>query len=200
MRLQYPSSCPQTVQNEPGFHVGQRKVRLEHHGDGDLFMTYTQLSRRRSRGRRRGLRLELVVWSDGCGRGRGWLRDTRGCAQSLDDQGCERRQVDRALTSGAELAMVIAQLIKAAKGQVEQRPVQRPLPGSKLVEQAFEIVSQPIDRVEAHDYRRPLDAVKHPEGFRQCLGVGRVLLQPQERIVERGDLLIALIKVEGQQF
>ena len=41
--------------------------------------------------------------------------------------------------------MVIAELVEAAEGQVEHRPVERPLLDPELVEEAFEVMGQPID-------------------------------------------------------
>ena len=55
-----------------------------------------------------------------------------------------------------------------------------------------------VDRLKPHDDRSALDAVKHPERFLQCLDVGRVLLKAQERIVERGDMLVGLVEIKRQ--
>ena len=95
--------------------------------------------------------------------------------------------------------MVIAQFVEAAKRQVQYRPVEGSLLDPELIEQALEVMGQAIDRLEAHDHRGALDAVEHPERFRQSLDVGRILLQPQERVVEGGDVLVRLIEVEGQK-
>ena len=116
-----------------------------------------------------------------------------------DDLSRQCREVDSALPFGAQVAMVVAQLVETAEGQVERRPVERSLLAPELVEEALEVMRQPIDRLEPHDDRSALDAVEHPERFLQRLGVGRVLLQPQQRVVERGDMLVGLIEVERQQ-
>ncbi len=113
---------------------------------------------------------------DGLARGRG-----RGRVQGGLDQRGQPREIDRALTLGAEVTMVIPQLVEAAKRQVQRRTVECPFLAPELFEQALHVVGQPVDRREPHDHGGALDAVEHPEGFLKRLRVGRVLLEPQER-------------------
>ena len=46
------------------------------------------------------------------------------------------------LPFGPEVAVVVAQVVEAAEGQVEHGPVERPLLAPELVEQALEVVGQ----------------------------------------------------------
>ncbi len=98
----------------------------------------------------------------------------------------------------AEVAVIVAEAVEAAEAEVEKRPVQGPLTAPELVEEGFQVVGQLLDLVEAHHGRRPLDGVDQPERLAQRLVVVGRLLEAEQRLVQRGDLLVGLVEVVGQ--
>ena len=67
--------------------------------------------------------------------------------QVVDDLSDQAREIDVALSLGTQVAMIVAQLVEAAEGQVQSRPVERPLLAPELFEEALKVVRQLIDRL-----------------------------------------------------
>ena len=121
------------------------------------------------------------------------------CPRCSTDLARSTRQLDFALAAGAEVAVIVAQLVQAPECQVERDAVQSALLAAKLVVKTLEVMRQLVDRNKPHDDRRALDAVKEAKRFLQGLRVRRVLLQAQQGVVQGGDMLVRLVEIKGHQ-
>ncbi len=94
--------------------------------------------------------------------------------------------------------MVVAEPVEATEAEVEEGPIEGPLAAPELVEDRLQVMGEPLHLVEPEHRGGALEGVDQAESLADRSLVLGSLLQAQEPIVERGDLLVGLVKVERQ--
>lgn len=76
--------------------------------------------------------------------------------QIVHDLRDQAGKIDGALSLCTKITVVVAQLVKTAKCQVQNGSIEHSLPAAKLIKEALEMMGQLVDWLESHDDRAPL--------------------------------------------